>query len=68
MEKGKIVWFSERIKAGFIRTDDGRDVFFNMSAIPDGDLAVAYEGTRVGFDLRRSRNGLLAANVRELEL
>lgn len=28
MGKGKVKWFSQRIGAGFIKTDDGKDVFF----------------------------------------
>ena len=69
MPQGKIKWFSERIGAGFIRTEEGRDVFFNSKAVNDSDLQIMQRGQCVSFDILRSESGMsfAAANIRTME-
>jgi cold shock CspA family protein len=69
MPKGKVKWFSERIGAGFIRTEEGKDVFFNIKAIHDSDPQIMQRGQCVSFDILKNENRipLLAANVKTIE-
>ena len=68
MPEGKVKWFSERIGAGFIRTEEGKDVFFNIKAIHDSDPQIMQRGLYVSFDILKSESGisLSAANVKPL--
>ena len=70
MRKGKVKWFSQRIGAGFIKTDDGNDVFFSVNSIRDSNWKIIQEGQRVSLDVLKNQNGLTlsAANVKPLEL
>jgi len=66
---GKVKWFSERIGAGFIKTDEGKDVFFSVNAIHSSDLQIIQKGQCVSFDIMKSGGGisLSAANVKTLD-
>ena len=70
MAKGKVKWFSPTIGAGFIRTDEGQDVFFNVKAIRSDDPRIIERGQCVSFDILKKQNGisLAAANVKACEL
>jgi cold shock CspA family protein len=69
MPRGKVKWFSERIGAGFIRTEEGKDVFFNIKAVHDCDLQIMQRGQCVSFDILKNedRIPLSAANVKTIE-
>jgi cold shock CspA family protein len=69
MLRGKVKWFSERIGAGFIRTEEGKDVFFNIKAVHDCDLQIMQRGQCVSFDILKNedRIPLSAANVKTIE-
>ncbi len=70
MANGKVKWCSERIGAGFIRSDEGEDVFFRFSALRSNDLTMLQKGQYVSFDILKKSNGLspCAANVKVSEL
>ncbi len=69
MPQGKVKWFSERIGAGFIRTEEGKDVFFNINSIHGNDPQITQRGQCVRFDILKSASGisLSAANVKTIE-
>jgi cold shock CspA family protein len=69
MPKGRVKWFSERIGAGFIKTEEGKDVFFNIKAIHDSDPQIMQRGQYVSFDILKNENRipLSAANVKTIE-
>ncbi len=69
MSKGIVKWCSQRIGAGFIRSEVGQDIFFRLNAVHSRDPQVLRQGQPVIFDLRKNRNGLSfsAANVRVFE-
>lgn len=69
MPVGKVKWFSRTIGAGFIRTDEGQDVFFNIGAIRSSDPQIIERGKCVSFDILKKQNGisLSAANVKPSE-
>ena len=55
--------------AGFIRTEEGKDVFFNIKAVHDCDLQIMQRGQCVSFDILKNedRIPLSAANVKTIE-
>lgn len=69
MPEGKVKWFSQHIGAGFIRTDDGKDVFFHISTVEGNRPRTIRTGQRVSVDIVKSQGGvtLSAANVKNLE-
>ncbi|MDA8126461.1 MAG: cold shock domain-containing protein [Deltaproteobacteria bacterium] len=58
MPKGKIKWFNDTIGAGFIRSDEGENVFFRFNALRGARPQAIRQGQDVHFDI--------AKNVRSL--
>ena len=54
---------SER-RFGFIRTEEGQEVFFHASAVSGSDFDSLTVGQELNFDVERGDKGLKAANVR----
>ena len=62
MTVGTVKWFNANKGYGFIKPEDGKDVFVHISAIQgDGSLD---EGQAVEFDITQGQKGPQAANVR----
>ncbi len=61
---GTVRWFNRTIGAGFIRTDDGKNVLFLQIAVMESDPGLIREGSRVCLDILESQYGLRAINVR----
>ena len=62
-QAGSVVTYFEAKGFGFLRPDDGgRDVFFHVSRVAEGDSASLKPGTRVLFELGMDRTGKLAAS------
>jgi cold shock protein len=49
---------------GFIRGEDGQEVFFHRSALQGLDFDGLREGEKVSFELERGNKGPRAVNVR----
>ena len=49
---------------GFIRGNDGKDVFFHRSGLVGMSFEDLEQGTVVDFEVEKSAKGLRAANVR----
>jgi len=49
---------------GFIRAEDGREIFFHRSALVGIDIKQLSEGQRVDFEVERGPKGPRAAKVR----
>jgi len=62
--KGKIMRLIRLRGFGFIRTENGEEVFFHRSALEGKNFDALEEGTSVEFNLTRGPKGLRAANVR----
>jgi CspA family cold shock protein len=65
MTVGTVKWFNTNRGYGFIKPEDGNDVFVHASAIQDGDSL--QDGQAVEFDITQGQKGPQAANVRLLE-
>jgi cold shock CspA family protein len=70
MPTGKIKWFNRAIGAGFIRSDEGENVFFRDSAVHSTDSNTLRQGQIVCFEIVKNIRSIsqTAANVRSFEL
>ena len=64
--KGTVKWFNAEKGYGFIRSDDGEDVFVHYSAIQSDGFKSLDEGQEVEFDKVSGERGPQAANVQKL--
>jgi cold shock protein len=62
-QTGSIVTYFEAKGFGFLRPDDGgRDIFFHVSRLAEGDSTTLKPGTRVLYELGMDRTGKVAAS------
>ena len=66
MEKGTVKWFNDAKGFGFIKRDNGPDVFVHHTAIQSEGFRSLAEGETVEFDVVQGQKGLQAANVRRV--
>jgi cold shock protein len=66
MGEGTVKWFNDGKGFGFIKQDDGPDVFVHFSAIQEEGFKALTEGQRVSFEVVEGGKGLQAANVRKI--
>lgn len=63
-QTGFVVTYFDAKGFGFLRPDDGgRDVFFHVSRLVEGDALALKPGTRVGYELGMDRAGKVAASA-----
>jgi cold shock protein len=66
MTVGTVKWFNANKGYGFIKPEDGNDVFVHVTAIQgDGEPSLE-EGQAVEFDIAPGQKGPQAVNVRPL--
>jgi CspA family cold shock protein len=63
MPQGTVKWFNPEKGYGFIKRDDGEDVFVHYSAIAGEGFRSLEEGQRVEFEVTEGKKGPQAANV-----
>jgi cold shock protein len=64
---GTVKWFSQEKGFGFIRQENGPDVFVHHSSIQSSGFRTLNEGERVEFDIIEEPKGLKAQNVTRLD-
>lgn len=68
MTSGTVKWFDPNRGYGFIRPEQGEDVFVHVTALEGSGMESLQEGQTVQFDIEQGRKGLQAANVRSSEV
>ena len=63
MAEGTVKWFSEQKGFGFIKQDDGNDIFVHYTGIQGTGFKSLEEGQRVRFEIETSPKGPKANNV-----
>jgi len=66
MAQGTVKWFNPEKGFGFIRRDDGDDVFVHHTGISGEGYRSLDEGQRVSFDVTQGKKGPQASNVTKL--
>lgn len=67
MNKGKVRWFNNQKGFGFIRDEEGNDVFVHYSGLNMEGFKSLMEGQEVTFDAIDVEKGKQAVNVTVLE-
>jgi len=66
MEQGTVKWFNASKGFGFIKRNNGEDVFVHFKAIVGEGYKTLNEGDRVEFNVEQGPKGLQAAQVTKL--
>lgn len=64
MLRGKVKWFDTKKGFGFIRSEEGKDVFVHFTGIVQEGFKNLEEGQEVTFDITEGKKGPQASNVR----
>lgn len=64
--KGFVKKFDKEKGYGFIKAEDGQDVFFHYSSLLVEGYKTIEDGAKVEFDVQQSERGLRAANVKKI--
>ena len=60
---GKVKWWNDEKRFGFITSESGEDIFVHISEIQKGGFTTLPERAAVEFDVVEGPKGLQAANV-----
>lgn len=66
MPTGTVKWFNAEKGFGFIRQEDGEEIFVHYSSINAQGFKSLDEGQRVSFEVTTGRKGLQASNVEKI--
>jgi CspA family cold shock protein len=66
VEKGTVKWFNDAKGFGFIKREQGPDVFVHHTAIQSEGFRSLAEGDQVEFEVTQGQKGPQAANVRKI--
>jgi CspA family cold shock protein len=63
MAEGTVKWFNDKKGFGFIKMDEGEDVFVHYSSVLGSGFRTLYEGQRVRFEVEDGQKGPQAVRV-----
>lgn len=61
--KGIVKWFSQDKGYGFIRLNNGDDVFVHLREVKKGGMRLLDQGQRIEFEVRKNERGKFAVNL-----
>ena len=64
MAEGVVKWFNDSKGFGFLKQENGEDVFVHFSAIQTEGFKSLKEGQKVSFDITAGPKGQQASNIR----
>jgi cold shock protein len=64
MQEGIVKWYSEKKGFGFIETEHDGDIFMHGKSIKDHGYFTLSKSDKVTFEIKETRYGRQAANVR----
>ncbi len=67
MANGTVKWFNDKKGYGFIRQEEGREIFVHYSSINQQGFKTLSEGEPVSFEIEESQRGPVAKNVSRME-
>ena len=67
MPEGRIKWYSEKKRYGFITTEEGEDLFLHQKGIKEYGHFGLQKDDPVTFDIRDTDKGKQAVNVRPIK-
>ena len=67
MQRGTVKWFNDKKGFGFIRHEDGRDVFVHYSVISGSGFKTLNEGEEVEYEFVEGEKGLNAKTVLRMQ-
>jgi CspA family cold shock protein len=67
LNKGTVTRYSDDKGFGFIKKDDGREVYFDRAAVDKEGYIILVGGDRVEFEATETPRGLEATNVSKIE-
>jgi len=66
MPRGQVKWFNENKGFGFIKQEDGTEVFVHYTSIDGDGFRTLAEGDDVEYEVVDTDKGLQASNVKPL--
>jgi len=63
LAKGTVKWFNQKKGYGFIKQEEGPDIFVHFSSINMAGFKSLNEGDEVTFDIEDGERGPVAKNV-----
>lgn len=63
-EKGKVKFFNEAKGFGFLKSEEGKDIFFHVSGLVDKSLE---KDDKVSFSVEEGNRGLKATNITKVK-
>lgn len=61
MKTGKVKWFNQEKGFGFIKSDDGSEVFFHVNELIKIHLETIIGGTKVSFETKENKQKKVSA-------
>jgi CspA family cold shock protein len=67
MTLGTVQWFDHKRGCGFVRSDEGEDIFVDLANVKASNLETIQKGERINFDIHRDPENNKAAAARNIK-